>query len=1074
MPERSVEIRLSVTNGAKAREDLLRMGDGEEALNKVKRGAQGASEQLNQFGISAERAARQSTARLTNLSAQVQDVIVSLQGGQPLLRVLIQQGSQIAAIFGSAGGVLGIFVAGVAALVGVYQSLRGATDAATDATEALKSATEGLDATFAGHINTIDEAIVEYRKLNDVQRELERLDVARAMRDAGTSIQQQKAHVGELITEFNNLITATGGVSGALKIIGEEGPIAFSKLIFSAGGFGEVIGKEAAADFKRFSEELDTNSIPSILDFITKVRNLIEAVPNASDKLLELDKSLGKLVEDLKLAAETGEDARKRIELLGEGAAQAALTTKELGDILKANVAFIDDLQKAARKSGEEALREAERRKEVLQTLAEELDANRRLLVAKQEGAEAVRELQVALAGEAAVRKLGKGATEEQIALARQEATENERLKQSVEDLDTARRQAAQHAANIVRQNAAFIDSLEREDRAARFRVAKELEDEQKRAAEKAADELARPFQRAADSIQDTFTDTFEKIYSGGVTTFDDLAAAIKQIMIRLAAEMTTLLIFRPGLVGGFGAAGAQAAATTAGTSAGPSLASSLGIGGAIASINAFGGRAGFAAPATTPTLPGAAPGAITGFTPATTGFFGSTATLSTLLGAGAAGALGGSILGGFFGGQGQIGGALGGGGGAALGALLGSAVPGIGTVAGGIAGGLLGSVGGGFLGSLFGGGGHDNDTGPLYFGLKERGTTTPGIFGNLIIGGENKFEEPLRKLITTFDTQIAELITTRQKAQITAALKKVPPFSGRYPEDDPTKGFETILRTRATEILKTLGLNISKILGGAGDIEEINARTVGAITVQEQIKELTKPTGIGAQLREAIAAITDKFNELRIQAKEYGIATDGLAKAQKEAIRAAKDEAQAKRDAIKAEQEAEAARVRAERKAMRQEYRTGVAGLATPFAELTAPLQAFQQQINFQQLSPAEQYQALLKDFNRISKEAKRGSLTAIGQLQGAGQALIGAAGAYGASPEIAKVTERVSSVIETVLGNLDKAQRTATAGLTGAIKRASEAQIDTLKELISETRKSVAELKKLNRKLHSTPRAA
>ena len=148
--------------------------------------------------------------------------------------------------------------------------------------------------------------------------------------------------------------------------------------------------------------------------------------------------------------------------------------------------------------------------------------------------------------------------------------------------------------------------------------------------------------------------------------------------------------------------------------------------------------------------------------------------------------------------------------------------------------------------------------------------------------------------------------------------------------------------------------------------------------------------------------------------------------------------------------------------------------GLSSPFEALADPLRAFKVQIGFAQQSPAGQFKTLQADFNRLAKEAQGGSLAAIGQLQGAGQALLSAAGTYGASPEIARVSTQITSVLDSVLGNLEAAQRTASAGLEGAIARASRAQIDTMTELVSEQRKAVAELKSLNRALTKLPRAA
>jgi hypothetical protein len=84
-------------------------------------------------------------------------------------------------------------------------------------------------------------------------------------------------------------------------------------------------------------------------------------------------------------------------------------------------------------------------------------------------------------------------------------------------------------------------------------------------------------FKNAAAEIQREFVDTFEAIYSGGIDSFSDLASEIKRIFIRLAAEMTALLLFKPevalqglGLLGGAaGSAGAYGGLATVGTPGG-------------------------------------------------------------------------------------------------------------------------------------------------------------------------------------------------------------------------------------------------------------------------------------------------------------------------------------------------------------------------------------------------------------------------------------------------------------------------------------------------------------------------
>lgn len=992
MPERSVDIRLSVVNGKQAREELLNLGiAGEEAFNKV--------------GISAERAARQSTAKFTNLSAQIQDVIVSIQGGQPLLRVFIQQGSQIASIYGAAGGAIGIAVAAIGGLAAILLSASGSAKTAAEEAKNLDNVLGELDNTIAGHIGTIDEAIVRYRELTDVQRDLEKLDLARTQRDLTTAFAAQQQTLTNTIENFHRLL-------GLAETFG--------------GGTGGIARPGIVQTFEDISKTLDVTSTQSMQQFVVRMRQLITEANQASPELLTLDSALAGIGKALEGIAKRESEAKDRLRLLGDGVAAAALTTKEFGNILKENAQLLDETAKASQKAGASIDHEAASRAKTLDDLATELDQNQRLLVAKREGVDAVRDLEAALAGEAAARKLGAGASADQIALASREAAENARLKQSITDVDTARRQAGQHIASIIRDNQQFLDQN-----------TKAIQRANQQAADQAAKELQRPFEHAAEGIQDTFTDTFEKIYSGGISSFSDLASAVKQIFVKMAAELTSLLVFNPSLVfGGAGGTGGtgQAASTIAGTSGGPSLAQQLGGGfGGFGSLFAGGNGLG-PGQSVTPITRG---GQVAGPTVSGSGFTGQGALQGGLIGAGV-GAVGSSVAG--AGQNAQLGATIGGAAGGAIGSIYGP----VGTLVGS----AIGSLIGGFAGSLFGG--DNKSTGALRFQTGGgAGAVDRGIFGTLVSSGENSFRKPLVDLINTFDSQVVQLITSREKDQITAALKAIPKFDERFPEDDPSKGFEAILRARATAILRTLGLKPGRILAGASGVEDIAARATEAINVQKTIADLVHPQGAAATFIAQLDSIKTQFSDLTAAAKEYGIATTGLAKAQKDALEAAKQAAS-------------------------EELNASVLGTQAPFTALSDPLRAFQTQIGFGVLSPAAQFKALQTDFDRIAREAQGGSLTAIGQLPGAGQALLSQAGTFGASPAIAKVTTQISSVLDTVLGNIDTAQRAASQGLESAIQRASTAQIDTLRELIDQGRQQVAELKKLSQAILRAPRTA
>ena len=72
----------------------------------------------------------------------------------------------------------------------------------------------------------------------------------------------------------------------------------------------------------------------------------------------------------------------------------------------------------------------------------------------------------------------------------------------------------------------------------------------------KAEEMMAEPFKNALRGIQSSFSDFFESVFSGGIDSFKSLAAGIKSIFIRLAAEVATLLVFKPIVGGALGSLG--------------------------------------------------------------------------------------------------------------------------------------------------------------------------------------------------------------------------------------------------------------------------------------------------------------------------------------------------------------------------------------------------------------------------------------------------------------------------------------------------------------------------------------
>ena len=105
---------------------------------------------------------------------------------------------------------------------------------------------------------------------------------------------------------------------------------------------------------------------------------------------------------------------------------------------------------------------------------------------------------------------------------------------------------------------------------------------------EKLREEFQRPFENASRNIQGLFADTFEDIFNGATSSVEDFAASFKKIMIRVAAEVAALMIFRPqvGLAGAFGGLGI-------GGGMAPGVTGGFGASGGGGSIGGFGGLSG-------------------------------------------------------------------------------------------------------------------------------------------------------------------------------------------------------------------------------------------------------------------------------------------------------------------------------------------------------------------------------------------------------------------------------------------------------------------------------------------------
>lgn len=196
----------------------------------------------------------------------------------------------------------------------------------------------------------------------------------------------------------------------------------------------------------------------------------------------------------------------------------------------------------------------------------------------------------------------------------------------------------------------------------------KKVQEEIEKQNEETRREFMRPFETAFENIQNKFTDFFEKAFSGGINSFKDLASGIKQIFIRLAAELATLNLFK-----GLGLS-ASGLAGMVGMSGGMS-------GGGIGNMLSGGGFNFTSIPG----LSSAPSFLLDNFGVS----LGTGMGITNAIGGAGLGGFAGSIISGLVGGN-KTGGSIGGSIGGALGSLI--PIPG-GSIIGSIAGSLLGSV---------------------------------------------------------------------------------------------------------------------------------------------------------------------------------------------------------------------------------------------------------------------------------------------------------------------------------------------------------------------------------------------
>ncbi len=436
--------------------------------------------------------------------------------------------------------------------------------------------------------------------------------------------------------------------------------------------------------------------------------------------------------------------------------------------------------------------------------------------------------------------------------------------------------------------------------------AAKKLADAEEKAArqreeqlKKAQEDFERPFIQAGENIQEAFGDAFSNMLINGVDSTKDLAEQMKNIMLKMVGEIAAAMIFRPiiqpviaSAIGNFGGTGTSSAAG-GGVGNYSNLLGMLGKGGSFAGIgsqvNSFGasylGLSSGGAPVggmIGPTLPGGVAGGSTlmgllggaagGLAIGSMNLFGGNKTGSTI--GGTVGGLGGSVAGT----------ALAGSAAAAFGATIGSVVPVVGTIIGG----LIGSA----IGGMFGGK-------PVSASEFVLNTAT----GESRIGIKNGDSKQSQGLIDSLSTVIGSLKAIGVKisdATLSGGFNSKHgnkiliddggPNVKRF-DFDPGKQ-ESITNTIATvavELAKTgdnsgsLAIALQNIQTEGRKAEDI-LNDIQFASTFDDLGKIKEPVNA---IEEALKALDQQFDDMRITAERLGLSVEKVTQAQKAATAA-------------------------------------------------------------------------------------------------------------------------------------------------------------------------------------------
>lgn len=211
--DRQAAVRISA-DGQQVITTYDRVGDAAtQAGARIKAATDAANSSTGRFATGLANVFGEARKNIGNLSFQLQDVAVQLQSGSNPLTVLIQQGTQIASVFGPGGAIVGAVGAGLGLIAGYFLSAGDDAETATEDTYAFRDALSFLGDTASATSEQIAKLAGEYRKASAASQELTRLNLERQQRELEAQLAGARGQAGELLGQLpsQRFETVTGG-----------------------------------------------------------------------------------------------------------------------------------------------------------------------------------------------------------------------------------------------------------------------------------------------------------------------------------------------------------------------------------------------------------------------------------------------------------------------------------------------------------------------------------------------------------------------------------------------------------------------------------------------------------------------------------------------------------------------------------------------------------------------------------------------------------------------------------------------------------------------------------------------